>query len=95
MHAIETIKDQEQKDIAWDNLELLVESLDNANDLEPLKLWPRILAFISMTHENATTNDRRLAAWVIGTAIQNNDKSLAQVSSEHQSFIPTDRLMHG
>jgi hypothetical protein len=45
---------------------MLVESLDNANDIEPLKLWPDIV-------KNLTNSESELVVqclWVCGTAIQ-------------------------
>ena len=54
--------------IAFDNLEQLIESLDNANNLENLSLWTPLLALLG--HEEREL--RRMAAWCVGTAVQNN-----------------------
>lgn len=56
---------------AFDNLELLVESIDNASNLQVLKLWPPLLSQLS----DSEASIRRYAAWVIGTAVQNNPKA--------------------
>jgi hsp70-interacting protein len=56
---------------AFDNLELLVEQIDNASNLDILKLWPPLLATLSSPEPQL----RRYAAWVIGTAVQNNPKA--------------------
>jgi hypothetical protein len=56
---------------AFDELELLVESLDNANDLGPLQLWNPLLDVLHSPHEDLQV----FALWTIGTAIQNNAKS--------------------
>lgn len=56
---------------AFDNLEQLIESLDNANNLGPLGLWAPLLASLS----DAEPEVRRYAAWVAGTAVQNNETS--------------------
>jgi hsp70-interacting protein len=56
---------------AFDNLELLVESIDNASNLQVLKLWPPLLSQLSAPEASI----RRYAAWVIGTAVQNNPKA--------------------
>lgn len=56
---------------AFDNLEQLIESLDNANNLGPLGLWAPLLASLS----DAEPDVRRYAAWVAGTAVQNNEQS--------------------
>ncbi|KAI0005194.1 Fes1-domain-containing protein [Xylariaceae sp. FL0662B] len=53
---------------AFDNLEQLVESLDNANLLATLGLWTPLLALLG--HDQ--TDLRRMAAWCVGTAVQNN-----------------------
>lgn len=56
---------------AFDNLEQLIESLDNANNLGPLGLWAPLLASLS----DAEPEVRRYAAWVVGTSVQNNETS--------------------
>ena len=57
--------------MAFDNLELLVESIDNASNLEVLKLWLPLISQLSSPEAEI----RRYAAWVIGTAVQNNPKA--------------------
>jgi hsp70-interacting protein len=61
----------EDKIIAFDNFEQLVENLDNANNLEPLGLWVPLLEQL----DNPEADMRRMAAWCLGTAVQNNVKS--------------------
>ncbi|KAI3400827.1 hypothetical protein diail_1516 [Diaporthe ilicicola] len=56
---------------AFDNLEQLIESLDNANNLGPLGLWTPLLSTLA----DAEPEVRKYAAWVVGTAVQNNEKS--------------------
>lgn len=63
--------DLENKLIAFDNFEQLIESIDNANNLEPLGLWTPLVGLLK--HEEAEM--RRMAAWCIGTAVQNNEKA--------------------
>ncbi|PYH98879.1 Hsp70 nucleotide exchange factor fes1 [Aspergillus ellipticus CBS 707.79] len=63
--------DLENKIIAFDNFEQLIESIDNANNLEPLGLWSPLVELLQ--HEEAEI--RRMAAWCIGTAVQNNEKA--------------------
>lgn len=53
---------------AFDNLEQLVESIDNANNLTPLGLWDPLVGQLS----SAEAELRKMAAWCIGTAVQNN-----------------------
>ncbi|KAI0138405.1 hsp70-like protein [Pestalotiopsis sp. NC0098] len=61
----------ESKLTALDNMEQLIESLDNANLLSKLGLWSPLLGLLA--HEEADV--RRMAAWVVGTAVQNNEPS--------------------
>jgi len=61
----------EHKLIAFDNFEQLIENLDNANNLGPLALWTPLLSCLS----NEESDIRRMAAWCVGTAVQNNEKS--------------------
>ncbi|KAI1776037.1 Fes1-domain-containing protein [Hypoxylon cercidicola] len=61
----------ESKMIAFDNLEQLVESLDNANLLSKLGLWTPLLELLG--HEQDQL--RLMAAWCVGTAVQNNAPS--------------------
>ncbi|KAK9769155.1 putative Nucleotide exchange factor Fes1-domain-containing protein [Seiridium cardinale] len=61
----------ESKLNALDNLEQLIESLDNANLLSKLGLWTPLLELLG--HDESEI--RRMAAWVVGTAVQNNAPS--------------------
>ena len=54
----------------------LTESIDNANDLRTLGLWPPILDLMKSAPE---PDIRSFAAWVSGTAVQNNPKSQKDV----------------
>ncbi|KAK5654838.1 hypothetical protein OQA88_6874 [Cercophora sp. LCS_1] len=56
---------------AFDNLEQLIENLDNANNLENLSLWTPLLSLLE--HEEREL--RLMAAWCVGTAVQNNLKT--------------------
>jgi hypothetical protein len=48
-----------------------VEQIDNASNLESLRLWPPLLSLLTAEE----TELRRYAAWVTGTAVQNNPKA--------------------
>lgn len=61
----------ENKMIAFDNFEQLIESLDNANNMSNLNLWTPLLEQLA----NADAGLRKMAAWCIGTAVQNNEKT--------------------
>ncbi|KAF2015337.1 Fes1-domain-containing protein [Aaosphaeria arxii CBS 175.79] len=72
MDAVESDEvDLENKLIAFDNFEQLVEGIDNANNLENLGLWTRLVD--QMAHEEPEI--RMYAAWCAGIAVQNNIKS--------------------
>lgn len=66
----------------WDNFEQLIEVIDNANNMEPLGLWSPLVD--QLGSDEADT--RRMAAWCIGTAVQNNIKAQEKVS-----LIPLER----
>lgn len=70
--AMEAIHDPEvtldNKLIAFDNFEQLIESLDNANNITNLSLWTPLLDCLDHKHAEM----RRMAAWCVGTAVQNN-----------------------
>jgi hsp70-interacting protein len=61
----------ESKMTAFDNFEQLIENLDNANNMEPLGLWTPLIDLLSAPEADL----RRMAAWCVGTAVQNNVKS--------------------
>lgn len=67
----------ENRETALDNLEMLIENLDNANNLENMKMWPDLLALLD--DENETI--RKMVLWVVGTAVQNNPQSQGNLSS--------------
>lgn len=73
--AIQVIENPEStleaKEIAFDNFEMLIENLDNANNIENLKLWPSIINIL----ESDEPSLRIGSASVIGSAVQNNPKS--------------------
>ncbi|KAJ1775243.1 hsp70 nucleotide exchange factor fes1 [Coemansia sp. RSA 2440] len=58
----------EAREVALDDLEMLVENIDNASNLEPLNLWPRLLNL----YNDAAPSVRIGALWVSGTAVQHN-----------------------
>ncbi|KAL8654012.1 MAG: hypothetical protein Q9226_003599 [Calogaya cf. arnoldii] len=65
----------EDKLVAFDNFEQLVEIVDNANNLESLALWTPLVTELS----SAEAGMRKFAAWCIGTAVQNNVKTQERV----------------
>ncbi|EAS37435.3 hsp70-like protein [Coccidioides immitis RS] len=71
--AMEVVSDDfatlENKLIAFDNFEQLIENLDNANNMGVLGLWTPLVEALS----DAEPQMRKMAAWCIGTAVQNNE----------------------
>lgn len=65
----------ENKLVAFDNFEQLIENIDNANNLEPCELWAPLTELLSSEEADL----RRYAAWCIGTAVQNNVKAQTQL----------------
>jgi hsp70-interacting protein len=61
----------DDKLVAFDNFEQLIESLDNANNIANLSLWTPLLA--QLRHDEREI--RKMAAWCVGTAVQNNEKT--------------------
>lgn len=62
-----------EKLVAFDNFEQLIESLDNANNMSALDLWTPLLA--QLRNPEGGGELRRYAAWCVGTAVQNNERS--------------------
>ncbi|KYK58667.1 hypothetical protein DCS_05684 [Drechmeria coniospora] len=61
----------EDKLVAFDNFEQLIESLDNANNIANLGLWTPLLEQLRSDEAEL----RKMAAWCIGTAVQNNERT--------------------
>ncbi|KAI9741979.1 MAG: hsp70 nucleotide exchange factor fes1 [Cirrosporium novae-zelandiae] len=73
----------ENKLVAFDNFEQLVEGIDNANNLEQLKLWEPLVGQLANEEEDI----RKMACWCVGTAVQNNEKAQQKLFSH--SALPT------
>lgn len=65
----------DNKLVAFDNFEQLIENIDNANNLEPTGLWIPLIGLL----DSEEAELRRYAAWCIGTAVQNNVKAQTQL----------------
>lgn len=81
--------DLDAKETAFENLEMLIEHIDNANNIENLKMWPDILAFLNDPNETM----RLHSSWVIGTAVQNNPKAKADLLSHKEPVEPLSKLL--
>lgn len=83
----------DQHEIAFENLEALVEQIDNANNLENLKLWSPLLSQLDRSSdpqpaaaEESLSLYRRGACAVIATAVQNNPVSQADFLKQPGAF---------
>ncbi|KAL0952680.1 hypothetical protein HGRIS_006922 [Hohenbuehelia grisea] len=68
--ATDESRSEDDRVAALDHLEMLVEHIDNANDLEKLKMWEPLHQLLLSTSSSPTI--KMQALWVIGTAVQNN-----------------------
>ncbi|KAG0364003.1 hsp70 nucleotide exchange factor fes1 [Podila minutissima] len=82
MDALQVIKNpqatNDEKDLAWEDFEMLIQQIDNACNIENMKMWPPILEEL----KNPNPKFREQAAWVCGTATQNNPKAQAAFMNE-------------
>lgn len=70
----------ENKLIALENFEMLIENLDNANNIQNLNLWPTLIKNID------NENFSELICSIIGTANQNNDTSQQHFNKIENGF---------
>ncbi|KAH7152311.1 nucleotide exchange factor Fes1-domain-containing protein [Dactylonectria estremocensis] len=78
----------EDKLIAFDNFEQLIEGLDNANNIANLGLWTPLLE--QLHHDEGEM--RKMAAWCIGTAVQNNERTQERLLAMGEHGLP--QLVH-
>lgn len=78
----------DDKLIAFDNFEQLIEGLDNANNMHNLGMWAPLLA--QLRHDEREV--RKMAAWCVGTAVQNNEKTQERLAAMGDHGVPT--LVH-
>ncbi|KAI8638341.1 armadillo-type protein [Parasitella parasitica] len=90
--AVKCISDPEDtienKKIALDNLELLIEGIDNARNMENMKLWPAVIKEM----DNKAPEVRKGIAWVCGTTVQNNPE--AQKFMDNGGLEPLVKLLN-
>lgn len=65
----------ENKEIAFDNFEQLVEGIDNANNIEALGLWQPLVDLL----DSEQAELRKWTAWCMATAVSNNIKAQEKV----------------
>ena len=44
--AVNPARTEEDRCIALDNFEMLIEQVDNANNMEPMRMWPAVLSLL-------------------------------------------------
>jgi len=77
----------DQKVEAFEDFEMLVQGIDNANNLEALKLWTPLIN--QLEHKEAEL--RKYAAWCAGTAVENNVKAQERVCTIVLFFCSLNR----
>lgn len=73
---------KEDKLTALDNFEMLIENLDNANNIENLKLWPTLISLI----DNSDAELSSQVCGIIGTSVQNNAKCQDDFSNYEDGY---------
>jgi len=74
--------DDDNKLTAFDNFEMLIENIDNANNIENLQLWDRLISLLDSENEEFQT----MTCSIIGTSVQNNDKAQSDFLKHPQGF---------
>ncbi|KAF9784498.1 nucleotide exchange factors-like protein [Thelephora terrestris] len=74
--ALDESRDDDTRIQALDDFEMFVEQIDNANDLEKLKMWDPLQSLL--TSQDSSDEIKVHTLWIIGTAVQNNPT--AQIS---------------
>ncbi|KAH7882054.1 nucleotide exchange factors-like protein [Phlebopus sp. FC_14] len=83
--AVDTSKDDDMRIAAMDDLEMLVENIDNANDLKKLQMWEPLHTLLNAPSTSDALKVQTL--WVVGTAVQNNPA--AQLAYLSLNPLPT------
>lgn len=74
---------EEERLAAFDELEMIVEGIDNASNMDKMNLWPEIFACIS---PDESVEVVKFALWIIGTCAQNNPEAQAALLNKHDIF---------
>ncbi|KAJ3557631.1 hypothetical protein NM688_g1371 [Phlebia brevispora] len=84
--AVDEKRDEDERLQALDNFEMLIESIDNANDLVKLKMWEPIHGLLT---SSSSEEIKAQVLWIIGTAVQNNPAA----QREYLAFSPMHTLL--
>lgn len=79
----------ENKLVAFENFEMLIENLDNANNIQNMKLWPSIIRQLS----SPKLEFQVLAASIVGIATQNNPNSQEAFLTHEDGLSSLVRLL--
>ncbi|CAE6462491.1 unnamed protein product [Rhizoctonia solani] len=74
-------REEDERVEALDDFEMLVEQIDNANNLENMKMWEPLIELA----RSPVPGVQRHAIWIAGTAVQNN-------SAAQNNFLKRDPL---
>ncbi|KAG0240716.1 hsp70 nucleotide exchange factor fes1 [Actinomortierella wolfii] len=91
LEAMQVIKNpqasDDEKELAWEDFEMLIQQIDNASNIDNMKMWPPLLEEL----KNPNPKFREQALWSCGTATQNNPKAQAAVlemlASDPEKFV--------
>ena len=71
---------------AFENLELLISKIDNANNLEPMKKWTVLMDLLDHDRHEM----RMGAADCVGTAVENNSRAQERASIPSRATSPVN-----
>jgi len=83
--AVDENRDEDDRVQALDDFEMLIEQIDNANNVEKMKMWEPLHGLL--TSSSSPDGVKMQTLWIIGTAVQNNPS--AQSSYLALSPMPT------
>lgn len=73
--AVDERKDEDERIQSLDNFEMLIEQIDNANNIEKMKMWETLHGLL--TSPSSTDSIKMQTLWIAGTAVQNNPSAQA------------------
>lgn len=74
---------EEERLNAFDELEMIVEGIDNASNMDKMNLWPEIFSCIQADESVEVV---KFALWIIGTCAQNNLETQFALLKKHDVF---------
>ncbi|CCM00701.1 uncharacterized protein FIBRA_02741 [Fibroporia radiculosa] len=77
--AVDETRNEDDRIQALDDFEMLVEQIDNANNVDKMKMWEPLHGLL--TSSSSTDEIKMQVLWIIGTAVQNNPSAQASYLS--------------